>query len=67
MFRRLTAAVVAVVVTGFAYLLLTGRYPNDGPVLVSLTATHGLHAGDLVVVAGWLVAMAGVTVLTGRR
>jgi hypothetical protein len=51
------ALVVAGIVSGFAFLLVTGYYDNDGPVLVELTASHGLHAGDLFVIAGWAVAM----------
>jgi len=68
--RALSALVVAGVLSGFAFLLLTGRYLNDGPVLVTLSANHGLHAGDLFVIAGWAVAMVAVLVLTvrpGRR
>jgi len=68
--RALSALVVAGVLSGFAFLLLTGRYRNDGPVLVTLSANHGLHAGDLFVIAGWAVAMVAVLVLTvrpGRR
>jgi hypothetical protein len=44
-------------VSGFAFLLLTGRYINDGPVLVTLSSQHGLHEGDLFVIAGWAVSM----------
>ena len=64
--RWLSAGVAAVVVTGFAFLLLTGRYINDGPVLVSLGAGHGLHEGDLFVIAGWLLSLVAVAVLLFR-
>ena len=57
MLRWLCASVVGGILSGFAFLLLTGRYINDGPVLIRLTATHGLHAGDVFVIAGWLVGM----------
>ena len=69
MVRWLCALVAAFVVSGFAYLLVTGRYANDGPVLLQLTVTHGLHAGDLFIVAGWVVTMAalGVLVRTSSR
>ncbi|KQS68855.1 hypothetical protein [Modestobacter sp. Leaf380] len=63
MVRWLCALVAAFVVSGFAYLLVTGRYANDGPVLLQLTVTHGLHAGDLFIVAGWVVAMAALALL----
>jgi hypothetical protein len=55
--------VVAGVLTGFAFLLLTGEYINDGPVVVYLSQEHGLHAGDLFVLTGWGVSMASLTVL----
>jgi hypothetical protein len=50
-------------VSGFAFLLLTGRYINDGPVLVTLSSQHGLHEGDLFVIAGWAVSMVALFVL----
>ena len=64
MLRLLCSAVVGAVLTGFAFLLVTGEYINDGPVLLSLSGSHGLHAGDMFVVAGWGVAMAALVVLT---
>jgi hypothetical protein len=64
MLRWLCALMVAGILSGFTFLLLTGRYINDGPVLVRLTASHGLHAGDLFVIAGWVVGMAALGVLT---
>ena len=54
---------VAIVVTGFALLLVTGHYINDGPVLASVTPSHGIHEGDIFVIIGWLVAMVSVAVL----
>jgi hypothetical protein len=50
-------------VSGFAFLLLTGRYINDGPVLVTGSSNHGLHAGDLFVIAGWAVSMVALLAL----
>jgi hypothetical protein len=50
-------------VSGFAFLLLTGRYINDGPVLVTVSSNHGLHAGDLFVIAGWAVSMVALLAL----
>jgi len=60
------ALVVGAVLTCFAFLLLTGRYITDGPVLVRIGDGHGLHAGDLFVIAGWLVAMTALVLLTSR-
>ena len=61
------ALVVGAVLTVFAVLLLTGRYINDGPTLVALTDDHGLHAGDLFVIAGWVAAMTALVLLTMSR
>ena len=68
MIRWLCTLVVGAVLSGFAFLLLTGRYINDGAVVVTLSARHGLHVGDLFVLAGWAVAIAALVVLaTGAR
>ena len=64
---RLCALLAVVVLTGFALLLVTGRYVADGPVLLSLSAEHGLHEGDLLVVAGWAAGVAAVVRLVVRR
>ena len=61
--RRLYALVVGGIVSGFTVLLLTGRYINDGPVVITLTEAHGLHEGDLFVIAGWVVAMVALVLL----
>ena len=63
MLRWFCALVVAGVLTGFALLLLSGRYLNDGPVVLTMSEDHGVHVGDLFVVAGWVVAMIAVLAL----
>jgi len=63
MFRWSCVLVTGGVLTGFAFLLVTGRYINDGPVVASVTRNHGLHVGDVFVVAGWAVAMVALLVL----
>ncbi len=63
MIRWPAASTTALVLTGFTLLLLTGRYREEGDVLLTVTATHGLHRGDLFVLAGWLVGMACTGVL----
>jgi hypothetical protein len=63
MVRWLAASTTALVLTGFAVLLLTGQYENEGPVVASVTTDHGLHEGDIFVLAGWLVAMAALALL----
>jgi hypothetical protein len=64
--RWLCALVPAGVLTVFAFLLITGRYINDGPVLVRLGEDRGLHEGDLFVLAGWLVSLLVLAVLARR-
>jgi hypothetical protein len=63
MVRWACAAVTALVLTGLAFLLLTGQYLHDGQVVVEVTRKHGVHQGDLFVVAGWAVAMVCLLVL----
>jgi hypothetical protein len=46
------------ILTGFTGTLLVDRRPGLGPILVTLTADHGIHAGDLPVVGLWLVGLA---------
>ena len=60
--RWLLALVAACVLSAFAVLLVTGQYLNEGPVLVTLSAGHGLHRGDVFVLTGWA---AGVLSLFG--
>ncbi|MBM7806989.1 hypothetical protein JOD57_002826 [Geodermatophilus bullaregiensis] len=64
MLRWLCALLVGAVLSGFTFLLVTGQYIKDGPVVVMLSAAHGLHLGDLFVVTGWAVAMLAVVRLT---
>jgi hypothetical protein len=68
--RWLCALLVGVVVSGFAFLLVTGRYINRGPVVAVVTPHHGLHEGDLFVLAGWafaILALIALVALPGRR
>jgi len=64
--RWLSALIPAGMLTAFAFLLVTGQYLNDGPVLVRLAEDHGLHEGDLFVLAGWLVSLAVLALLVRR-
>jgi hypothetical protein len=61
--RWLCALLVATVVSGFAFLLLTGRYISEGPVLVRVSRTHGVHAGDVLVIGAWGIAIVAVFLL----
>jgi len=59
--RRWAGALLATaVLSGFAVLLLTGEYLREGPVVLALTATHGIHRGDVGIVAGWALGVIGV-------
>ena len=64
MLRWTCALVTGAVLSGFAFLLLTGDYINEGPVLASLSKDHGIHSGDLWIFAGWAVAMVTLIALT---
>jgi hypothetical protein len=59
--------VAVVVLTGFAGLLVTGRYLADGPVLFAVSKRHGLHEGDLFVAMGWVLGVLGALWPTLRR
>lgn len=64
------ALVTAAVLTGFGLLLVTGKYVNEGPTVVSVTKSHGLYEVDVFVIAGWVVATCALAVLaltSGRR
>jgi hypothetical protein len=62
----LCALVIGGTLSVFTFLLVTGDYITDGPVVVAVTRSHGVHAGDLVVMAGWAVAMAALFLLARR-
>ncbi len=69
MLRWFCAAVTAAVVSGFAFLLVTGRYISDGPTIAKLGGGHGVHLGDVFVVSGWaaaVVMLAGLAWEPGR-
>jgi hypothetical protein len=61
--RWLCALMVGGTRSAFTFLLVTGDYITDGPVLIAVTKSHGLHAGDLFVMAGWAVAMTALFLL----
>ena len=54
------------VLSAFALLLVTAEYETESPVVVEVTRTHGLHAGDFLVVGGWAVAILTLLALTVR-
>ena len=66
MLRWLCALLTGAVLSAFALLLVTAEYETEGPVVVEVTRTHGVHAGDLLVIGGWAVAVLALLVLTVR-
>ena len=67
MLRWVCALVTGAVLSAFALLLVTAEeYEAEGPVVVEVTRTHGLHAGDFLVIGGWAVALLALVVLTMR-
>ena len=70
MIRWLFAFLIGAVLSGFAFLLVTGEYIKEGPVVTTLSENHGVHAGDVLVIAGWAVSMLallGLAAAPGRR
>ena len=66
MLRRLCGLLVMADLTGCAALLVISTNRFEGPILASLTANHGLHAGDLVVLGGWALSMVAVLTVLMR-
>ncbi|MFQ1003228.1 hypothetical protein [Modestobacter sp. SSW1-42] len=69
MLRWAGALLATAALSLFAVLLLTGQYLREGPVLVTLSAGHGIHRGDVGIVAIWLLGVIGVLTcaLSGPR
>ena len=61
--RRVCLLVIAGILSGFAFLLVTGDYSNDGPTLVELGRNQGVHLGDLFVMSGWAVGILALVTL----
>lgn len=51
---------LAAFVTSFVVSLLVIDYPEEGPVVVVFSQSHGLHEGDLVIIGLWVCVMAGL-------
>ncbi|WP_222262173.1 hypothetical protein [Modestobacter marinus] len=65
--RWLGALLVALVLTGFALLLLSGQYFRDGPVVAKVTENHGIHRGDIGIVSVWALGMIGLGLTLSHR
>jgi hypothetical protein len=65
--RWLGALLAAGVMTAFALLLLSGQYFREGPVVATLTHNHGIHRGDIGIMAAWTLGMIGLALTVPRR
>jgi hypothetical protein len=65
--RWLLGLIVAGILSAFTALLLHGNYLDMGPVVLTLTRTHGIHRGDILVAGGWLVGVIAVLTLVLDR
>ncbi len=67
MVRWLGALLVAMALTGFALLLLSGQYFREGPVVATVTEDHGIHRGDIGIVSVWGLGMIGLGLTLAHR
>ena len=59
MSNRVMAVLLAIVLTVLTVVAVVGHHdPLEGPVIFGLSETHGVHVGDLLVVAAWAVGVA---------
>ncbi|TQK71234.1 MULTISPECIES: hypothetical protein [unclassified Nocardioides] len=58
MSHRIQLAVLALLISGISVQALAGSSRLSGPIIVTLTASHGVHLDDLLVVAAWALCMA---------
>ena len=53
--RELIAVGLGGFLTAVALVLVLGRYVFEGPTVLALSPSHGLHQGDLFVLGGWAI------------
>ncbi|MGY1779790.1 hypothetical protein [Geodermatophilus sp. SYSU D01036] len=63
MIRRGAALVLVAFATAFVGSLVFLDYPEEGAIVASFSQSHGLHAGDLLLLGGWVLVMALAVVL----
>jgi hypothetical protein len=61
--RWFVGLVAAAVLSAFAALLLNGQYRVEGPTLMTLWGSHGIHRGDILIAGGWLIGMIAIAML----
>ena len=54
---RLQLGVLAALITWISLQSLAGSSRISGPIIVTLSATHGIHLDDLLIVAAWALCM----------
>lgn len=64
---RLSAVLVALAATVMAIFGIAGSSRISGPVLLTLTHSHGIHRDDLIIVICWLACLSGAVSLWPRR
>lgn len=57
--RRVAAGVVALCLTYVVASLILDTRQGEGRVILVLSATHGVHSGDVPVVIAWFAGMLG--------
>ena len=67
MLRRIFGLIAAAILSVFAALLLNGRYRAEGPVILVLSASHGIHRGDILIAGGWLIGMIALAALVFEK
>ncbi|MFT4264612.1 MAG: hypothetical protein QM572_14595 [Nocardioides sp.] len=67
--RVLAATALALSATVMAVYGVAGTSRLSGPILFSVSSTHGVHRDDLLIVACWVVcvAIAVMLILGGRH
>jgi hypothetical protein len=57
MSHRIQLALLAFLISGISVQALAGSSRLSGPVILTLSQTHGVHLDDLLVVVAWLLCM----------
>lgn len=63
MLRRAALVLIAVASSYLTFMVIIAVHPYEGRVILTLTAGHGVHIGDLPVVGAWLVCLTSCGVL----
>jgi len=64
--RLVPRALLTALVAAAATVSLLGNPPWAGPVLATLSSSHGVHLGDVVVAVGAVLTVAAVWLLPRR-